>query len=72
MRIKYYDIHEKAVKQRSITPENYWWDRSKFIKAKVKSQDKSSIIEDEFFYVDQYQYKDSQKIDFCILVFILI
>ena len=63
MRSKYYDIHEKAVKQRSITPETYRGDRTKFIKAKVQSQDKSSIIEDELFYVDQYQYKDSQKSD---------
>ena len=63
MRSKYYDIHEKAAKQRSITPETYKGDKTKFIKSKVQSQDKNSIIEDELFYVDQYQYKDSQKSD---------
>jgi len=59
MRSKYYDIHKKAVKQRSITPETYKEDKVQFIKNKVLSQNKKDFIEDELFYVDQYQYKDS-------------
>jgi len=61
MRSKYYGIHEKSVKQRSITPETYKGDRVQFIKSKIYSLVSKSNVEDELFYVDQYQYKGSTK-----------
>ena len=57
---KYEVMHEKAAKQRSITPETYRGDRVKFAKSTIKSLVQKDSIEDEFFYVDQYQYKDSK------------
>jgi len=39
-------MHEKAVKQRSITPETYRGEKTQF-------------AQDESFYVDEYQYKNS-------------
>lgn len=59
MRSKYYDIHEKAIKQRSITPETYRGDKAKFIECEVLSVDQTNLVKDELFYVDYYQYKDS-------------
>ena len=57
---KYEVMHEKAAKQRSITPETYRGDRVKFVKSTIKSLVQKDSIEDEFFYVDQYQYKDNK------------
>ena len=61
MKSNYYSIHEKAVRQRSITPETYRGDKVKFVKSKINSLVSKGDVEDEFFYVDHYQYKGSTK-----------
>jgi hypothetical protein len=55
---KYDDKHKEAVKSRSITPDTYRGGEFKI--TKVKSSEFEEL-EQELFYVDQYQYKDSQK-----------
>lgn len=54
----YYDIHEKAVKQRSITPDIHKKNKIKFSKSTVQIQD-NVITEDEIFFIEVYQHKDA-------------
>lgn len=66
MKSNYYNTHEKVVQQRSITPETYKNHEVKFVKHKVLSINKTSTLEDEFFYVDKYEYKKSNVLHFGI------
>lgn len=43
MKGNYYNIHEKVVQQRSITPETYRRDEVKFVKHKVLSINKTRL-----------------------------
>ena len=55
---KYDEIHSKTIKDRSITPDTYRGGEFNITKINISE---SEVLEQELFYVDQYQYKDSQK-----------
>ena len=57
---KYDSVHEKATKQRSITPDTYKeseFQDTTLIKVPVKG---TSVTVEDFFYIDNYQHKDSK------------
>lgn len=58
---KYDGVHEKAIKQRSITPDTYKkeseFQDTTLIKVPVKG---TSVTVEDFFYIDNYQHKGSK------------